>query len=83
MADYKAPLRDLRFARDEVIDFYSLWPQLTGCEDATQDMVDAIVEEAAKFCETELAPLNKVGDEEGCVRHEDGSVTTPKGFKEA
>ena len=43
----------------------------------------AILEEGAKFCENELAPLNLSGDQEGCTRHDNGSVTTPKGFKEA
>ena len=46
-------------------------------------MRDAILEEAAKLTEEVLAPLNHVGDLEGCTRHDDGSVTTPKGFKEA
>ena len=83
MTEYKAPLRDLRFVRDEILDFYGLWQTLPGCEDATEDIVNAILEEEAKFCENELVPLNQTGDAEGCTRHEDGSVTTPRGFKEA
>src|SRR5262249_32767859 len=50
---------------------------------ASSDVVAAVLGEAAKYCEEVLTPLNRVGDIEGCVRHPDGSVTTPKGFKEA
>ncbi len=82
MSEYKVPLRDLQFVRDEVLDFYALWRTLPGCEDATEDIVSAILNEEVKFCENELAPLNQSGDEEGCTWHKDGSVTTPRGFKE-
>jgi len=83
MVDYKAPLRDIRFVREELLDQYSVWESLEGCEDATKDMIDAIMEEAGKFAENELAPLNKIGDQQGCVRDEQGEVKTPDGFKEA
>ncbi|CAD5106603.1 acyl-CoA dehydrogenase C-terminal domain-containing protein [Zestomonas carbonaria] len=81
MPDYKAPLRDMRFLSDEVFDFAATY-QAIGATDATPDMVGAILEEGAKFCEQVLAPLNRNGDEEGC-QWQDGVVTTPKGFKEA
>ncbi|WP_421683468.1 acyl-CoA dehydrogenase [Stutzerimonas urumqiensis] len=81
MPEYKAPLRDMRFLIDEVFDFTSSYAAI-GAEDATPDMVSAILEEGAKFCEQVLAPLNRSGDEEGC-HYEDTVVTTPKGFKEA
>jgi len=81
MPDYKAPLRDMRFLIDHVFDFHGHYAAL-GASDASPDMVGAILEEGAKFCENVLAPLNRSGDEEGC-HFDNGVVTTPKGFKEA
>jgi alkylation response protein AidB-like acyl-CoA dehydrogenase len=81
MPDYKAPLRDMRFLMDEVFDYPATYAAI-GAVDATPDLVGAILEEGAKFCEQVLAPLNRSGDEEGAV-WKDGVVTTPKGFKEA
>ncbi len=81
MPTYKAPLDDIRFILNEVIDAGSL-AQLPGYTEATAETVDAILEEAAKLCEEVLFPLNQSGDAEGCV-YEGGSVRTPKGFKEA
>ncbi|MCP1644640.1 alkylation response protein AidB-like acyl-CoA dehydrogenase [Pseudomonas citronellolis] len=81
MPEYKAPLRDMRFLIDEVFDFAGRY-QALGATDASPDMVSAILEEGAKFCEQVLAPLNRSGDEEGC-HFDNGVVTTPKGFKEA
>lgn len=82
MSDYKAPLRDIRFVRDEVLNYPEHYRGLPGCQDATPDMVDAILDEGAKFCEHVLAPLNRVGDREGCTWSAEG-VRTPAGFKEA
>lgn len=81
MPDYKAPLRDIKFLMDEVLHSEKHYQHI-GATDATPDMVDAIVAEGAKFCEEVLAPLNQVGDQEGCTWSEDG-VKTPTGFKEA
>jgi alkylation response protein AidB-like acyl-CoA dehydrogenase len=82
MPAYKAPLRDMRFLLNEVFDYPAHYAQLSNGKDADPDTVDAIIGEAAKFCEEVLAPLNLPGDLEGC-KLENGKVTTPKGFKEA
>ncbi|MEY2843838.1 MAG: hypothetical protein RI920_1875, partial [Pseudomonadota bacterium] len=78
---YKAPMRDMRFLLNEVFDYEGHYKDLKAV-DATPDMVDAILEGAATFCEEVLAPLNHSGDLEGCTI-DNGVVTTPKGFKEA
>ena len=82
MATYKAPVDDALFLLHEVfhLDRYG---NLPGFGDATPDVVEAVLREAGKFSEEVLTPLNRLGDEEGCTRYPDGSVTTPKGFKEA
>ena len=82
MPTYTAPTRDTRFIVNEVLDLAS-YGNLPGFENATPDMIDTVINEAGKFCSEVLAPLNQSGDLEGCTRHPDGSVTTPKGFKEA
>src|SRR5262245_55269501 len=82
MAIYKAPLRDMRFVLHEVLDAGNIISQLPEYADATPDVIDQVLEEAAKFAENKLFPINCSGDEEGC-HFADGVVTTPKGFKEA
>jgi alkylation response protein AidB-like acyl-CoA dehydrogenase len=82
MPSYLAPTRDARFVINEVLNLAS-YGELPGFENATPDLVDAVVEEAGRFASEVLAPINASGDAEGCVRHADGSVTTPAGFKEA
>lgn len=81
MSEIKIPLRDMRFAMREMLDWDQHYATL-GYEDASPDVVDAILEEGAKFCENVLAPLNQIGDQQGCT-WKDGEVTTPDGFKEA
>ncbi|MDK9695465.1 MAG: acyl-CoA dehydrogenase C-terminal domain-containing protein [Siculibacillus sp.] len=78
---YKAPLRDMRFCLYELMDGDAL-TELPGYEEFGRDLVDPVLEEAAKLCEEVLFPVNRSGDEEGCA-YENGVVRTPKGFKEA
>ena len=82
MPTYKAPVDDALFLLNDVfhIDRYG---NLPGFSDASPDVVEAVLREAAKFSEEVLTPLNRVGDKEGCKRAANGSVTTPTGFKDA
>ncbi|WP_436642511.1 acyl-CoA dehydrogenase C-terminal domain-containing protein [Microbaculum sp. FT89] len=82
MPSYKAPVDDVLFLLNDVIgiDRYNNIPSFA---EATPDLVKAILEEGARLCEEVLQPLNRVGDTEGCTRNDDGSVTTPTGFKDA
>jgi acyl-CoA dehydrogenase len=82
MPSYKAPVDDALFLISDVF-HVERYNNLPGFADASPDVLEAVLGEAAKFCEEVLTPLNRVGDEQGCTRHADGSVTTPKGFKEA
>ncbi len=81
MVTYKAPLDDIRYLLHELLDYEGRVAGLPGYEEATRDLVDAVIEEGAKFCENELLPLNLPGDKEGCT-FENGVVRTPEGFKE-
>ncbi len=79
---YKAPIRDIQFVMNEVLDFPAHYQNISTGENATPEMVDAILEEGAKLAENVLAPLNLVGDQQGC-KFENGKVTTPAGFNDA
>ena len=83
MPTYKAPVRDTLFVLNEVLG-YERYSNLPGFSDAPLGCAwKRSSEEGAKLAENVMQPLNRIGDTEGCVRHEDGSVSTPTGFKEA
>jgi 3-(methylsulfanyl)propanoyl-CoA dehydrogenase len=81
MSAYVAPLKDMRFVLQDLAGLDEV-AKLPGCEEATPETVDAILEEASKFATEVLDPLNYSGDQEGS-KWRDGAVTTPKGFPEA
>jgi 3-(methylsulfanyl)propanoyl-CoA dehydrogenase len=81
MPEYIAPIADMRFVLHELLADERL-EELPGNEDFTPDVLDAVLDEAGKFCSTVLQPLNRAGDEQGC-RLENGVVRTPDGFREA
>ncbi len=82
MPQYTPPVRDTRFVLEHVVGL-DRYNNLPGFDAASPDVVDAVLEEGGKFVAEVLFPLNLSGDQQGCTRHEDGSVTTPDGFKEA
>ena len=82
MPIYNAPIRDMRFILHDVLNM-SQYNSFPAYEDISPDVVDAFLEEGGKFARDVLTPLNRVGDLKGCIRHDDGSVQAPDGFKEA
>ena len=82
MPVYNAPVRDTQFVLDHIVEL-GKYDNLPAFANAPADIVEAILSEGGRFASEVLAPLNRVGDLEGCTRHPDGSVTTPTGFKDA
>jgi len=82
MPVFKAPVDDTLFILNDVLG-YERYMNLPGFADASPDIVEAILQEGARLAEEVMLPLNQVGDREGCTRHDDATVSTPKGFKEA
>ena len=82
MADYRAPIRDIAFVMNDVFDYRKHYEKLFGAEYADTDLLNAVINEYAKFCESALVPLYRSSDEDGCT-FDDGKVTTPAGFKTA
>ena len=82
MPQYTPPVRDTRFVLEHVVGL-DRHANVPGFANATPDTVDAVLEEGGRFVAEVLFPINQSGDLEGCTRHEDGSVTTPKGYKAA
>jgi acyl-CoA dehydrogenase len=82
MPNYKAPVADTLFILSDVLG-YQRYNNLPGFADATPDVVEAVLAEASRLAENALFPVNQTGDRQGCARHDDGSVSTPDGFKDA
>jgi alkylation response protein AidB-like acyl-CoA dehydrogenase len=78
---YAAPLKDMLFVVNELANLSAVH-SLPGCEDATPETVEAVLEENAKFCGEVVAPLNVAGDREPSA-WKNGEVTTTRGFREA
>ena len=82
MTEYTAPTTDMKFVLNDVLQI-SKYSNLPGFSEVSEDLLDAILEEGGKLAANVLHPINHSGDKEGCTRHDDGSVTTPTGMKEA
>jgi alkylation response protein AidB-like acyl-CoA dehydrogenase len=82
MATYHPPVRDMQFVLHEVLDAQGVFTSLRGFEEATADVIDAVLEEGGRICEQVVFPTNQIGDEEGATLV-DGVVSTPTGFKQA
>jgi hypothetical protein len=77
MAQYKAPLRDMQFVLHDMLNIENHYASIPAFADTNRELVDSVLEAGAQFCENELSPINRSGDEEGC-QYNDGEVSTPK-----
>ncbi len=82
MPQYQAPVEDIKFILHDWLNVTDLYQQLGQEEAADKDLVNAVIDEAAKFAEQQLSPLNHSGDQTGCI-FDQGRVKTPEGFKQA
>ncbi|MBI1204724.1 MAG: acyl-CoA dehydrogenase [Rhodopseudomonas sp.] len=82
MPSYRAPVDDALFLLNDVFHI-ERYGNLPGFAEATPDLIEAVLREAARLSEDVLTPLNRIGDTQGCTRLADGSVTTPTGFRDA
>jgi len=82
MPSYTPPVGDTRFVLDEIVGLDRL-TNIPGFAAASPDIVQAVLEEGGRFAAEVMYPLNAVGDQVGCVRNEDGSITVPPGFQQA
>jgi alkylation response protein AidB-like acyl-CoA dehydrogenase len=78
---YAAPIKDMLFVMNELAGLADI-QKLPGCEDATDETIEAVLNENARFMAEVVAPLNVVGDTQPATWH-DGEVRTTPGFKEA
>jgi len=83
MPQYNPPIRDIQFIIHELLKADQTFATLPAYKEVDKETMNQIITEAGKFASEVAFPLNQSGDKEGCTRHEDGSVTTPSGFKEA
>ena len=80
---YNAPLKDIRFVLNHVVDLNAVTAEIGRDDDITSDLVDAVLTEAGKLAADVIAPTNHTGDQSSSTCFEDGRVETPKGFAEA
>ena len=83
MPTYTPPIRDMQFVIHELLAADKTYAQLPAHKEIDQETINQIIEEAGKFASEVVFPLNQIGDRQGCKRLDDGSVTTPEGFKSA
>ncbi len=70
MTEYVAPIEDIKFVLEDLLDIHKHYQKFPSYQEVTPDVVDMVLTECAKFCETELAPLNQSGDREGCKSYQ-------------
>ncbi len=82
MPQYQAPVKDMKFILHDWLKVTQLYSRLGLDEAADKNLVNAVIDEAAKFAENQISPLNHIGDQQSC-QFDNGQVKTPDGFKQA